>query len=82
MDIKELKGKMTLSDFVEGIITKKKTPGAVWEDLVECNRCPYKEECKAICEQVEEELDISAYCGQVIDYLLGEIEFEDFVKET
>ena len=82
MDIKELKGKITLSDFVEGIIVKKKTPGAVWEDLVECSYCPYRFECQAICDQVEKELDVSAYCGQVIDYLLGEIEFEDFIKET
>ena len=81
MNIKELKGTITLSDFVEGIIVKKKTPGAVWEDLVECDRCPYKKQCKAICDQIAAEYDVSVYCGQVIDYLLGEIKIEDFLKE-
>ena len=80
MNIKELKGKMSLEDFVEGL-THKKTPGQLWEDEVGCNQCPYKEECNAICDQVEKELGVSGYCNQVINYLLGEIEFEDFVKE-
>jgi hypothetical protein len=81
MNIKELKGTVSLEDFVEGI-THKKTPGEIWEDEVDCNQCPYKEKCEAICDQVEKELDVSAYCNQVIDFLLGDIEFEDFVKET
>lgn len=82
MDIKNLKGSMSVENFAEGIAHKKKTLGAVWEDLVECNHCPYAEQCKAICEYVEEEYDVSAYCGQIIDYLLGDITIEDFLKEV
>ena len=80
MDIKELKGTMTLEDFVEGL-AHKKTPGQVWEDMVDCNHCPYKEKCDAISAQVDAEFDVNVYCSQVIDFLLGEITFEDFVKE-
>ena len=81
MDIKELKGTMSVSDFAEGIAHKKKTLGAVWEDMVACSHCPYTEQCKAICDHIAEEYDVSTYCGQVIDYLLGEITLEDFLKE-
>ena len=90
MDIKELKGTISPPDFVEGLIApgqkrtygSKKTCGQLWEDIVACGDCPYKKQCDAICAQVEAELDVSAYCNQVIDYLLGDISIEDFVKET
>lgn len=83
MDIKNLKGSMSVADFADGIAAQKKaqTLGVVWEDIVDCDHCTYKEQCKAICDHVQNEYDVSAYCGQVIDYLLGEITIEDFIKE-
>ena len=83
MDIKELKGTMTLSDFAEGITAQpnKKTLGAVWEHTVDCNHCNYKEQCRLISDQIQEEYDVNVYCRQVIDYLLGEATIEDFLKE-
>ena len=83
MDIKELKGTMTLSDFAEGLVdqNKAKSLGAVWESFVECNQGNYKEQCRAISAQIREEYDVNVYCRQVIDYLLGEKTIEDFLKE-
>lgn len=83
MDIKELKGTMTISDFAEGLVGQKKAKslGQVWEDIVDCNHCPYKEKCQAICDYIAEEYDVSAYCRQVIDYLLGDMSIEGFLRE-
>ena len=80
MNIKELKGTMTLSDFAEGLVDQKSL-GAVWESFVECNQCNYKEQCRAISAQIREEYGVNVYCRQVIDYLLGEKTIEDFLKE-
>lgn len=83
MDIKNLKGSISVSDFADGLLKQKRheTFGKVWEDYVDCNHCCFKEKCEAICNQVEAELDVNAYCSQVIDYLLGDLTFEDFIKE-
>ena len=83
MDIKELKGTMTLENFAAGITAQpnKKTLGAVWEHTIDCNHCNYREQCKAISEQIQDEYDVTVYCRQVIDYLLGEMPIEGFLKE-
>lgn len=83
MNIKELKGTVSVEDFADGLLGQKRhdTFGKVWEDYVDCNHCCFKEKCEAISAQVEKELDVNAYCSQVIDFLLGDISFEDFVKE-
>ena len=82
MDIKELKGTMTLSDFAEGITSgTKKSLGEVWENCVDCNHCPYREQCQTISDQIQDEYDVNVYCRQVIDYLLGYKTIEDFLKE-
>lgn len=82
MDIKELKGTMTLSDFAEGITSgAKKSLGAVWENCVDCNHCPYIEQCRTISDQIQDEYDVNVYCRQVIDYLMGEMPIEGFLKE-
>ena len=82
MDIKELKGTMTLSDFAEGITSaRKKSLGAVWENSVSCNDCAYREQCKTISDQIQDEYDVNVYCRQVIDYLMGEMPIEGFLKE-
>jgi hypothetical protein len=83
VDIKNLKGSMSVADFAEGITVQKKaqTLGAVWEDIVTCDHCTYKEQCKAICSHYESK-GIDLYCGQVIDYLLGEIDIETIPQEV
>lgn len=83
MDIKSLKGTMTLSDFAEGITSQgnKRTLGAVWEHTIDCNHCNYREACKAISDHIQDEYDVNVYCRQVIDYLMGEMPIEGFLKE-
>ena len=82
MDIKELKGTMTLSDFAEGITSaRKKSLGTIWENCVDCNHCPYVEQCRTISDQIQDEYDVNVYCRQVIDYLMGEMPIEGFLKE-
>lgn len=83
MDIKELKGSMSLSDFAEGLIAQKKlgTAGAVWEDYVDCNHCIYQEKCKALCAHYEDR-GVNLYCGQVIDYLLGDLDLDKLPAEV
>ena len=83
MDIQEYKGVMSLEDFAEGLTSmpNKKTLGTVWEHTVDCNHCSFRGHCKQICEQVEAEYGVNAYCRQVIDFLLGDATIEDFLKE-
>jgi hypothetical protein len=84
MNIKELKGTMNLSDFAEGLVGQKKAKslGEVWEDFVDCNHCPYTEQCKAISNHIQNEYDVNTYCRQTIDYLLGDMSIEGFLKEV
>lgn len=83
MDINELKGTMTLTDFAEGITsTGKKNLGELWEANVDCNHCPYREQCQAISDKIQDEYDVNVYYRQVIDYLMGEMSMEDFLKEA
>ena len=84
MNIKELKGTMTLEDFAEGITVQgnKKTLGAVWEHTIDCNHCNYRLQCRAISDQLLAEHDVNVFCHQVIDYLLGEKTIEDIIKEA
>lgn len=83
MDIKELKGTITLSDFAEGITSgTNRSLGEVWENCVDCNHCRYKDQCQAISDQIQDEYDVNVYCRQVIDYLMGEMPIEGFLKEV
>jgi hypothetical protein len=68
MDIKNLKGSITITDFINDICTGsgESTLGALWEKNVDCNHCKYREQCHALGDKFE---DIT--CSQVIDYLLG-----------
>lgn len=83
MDIKKLKGTMSVVDFADGLLKQKKleTFGAYWEDAVDCSHCPYSEECKAICAEYSTE-DVDIYCGQVIDYLMGDLDLETLTSEV
>ena len=82
IDIKSLKGTMSVADFADGLLAQKRleTFGAYWEDAVTCDRCPYVDQCKALCDKYSPE-GIDIYCGQVIDYLLGDIDLETLPKE-
>ena len=82
MNIKELKGTMTTSDFLEGLVDQKKSKslGEVWENYVDCNHCSYKEKCKAISDFIQDEYDVNTYCSQIIDYLLGGMSIEGFLS--
>lgn len=68
MDIKNLKGSVTVTDFIDDLCTgaDKETLGALWEAMVDCNHCKYREQCHALGEAYE---DIT--CSQVVDHLLG-----------
>jgi MoaA/NifB/PqqE/SkfB family radical SAM enzyme len=81
MDIRKLRGSMTLSDFAEGI-SYKKSLGHLWEEEVDCNHCPYKTQCNQIHAQIEAEYGVGPYCRQIINFLLGESTIEDILKEA
>lgn len=82
MNIKEFKGSMTVADFADGLLNQKKceTFGALWEDYIDCNHCKYHEQCRAICDHYDSK-GVNLYCGQVIDYLLGDLDLETIPKE-
>ena len=69
MDIKNLKGSVSLEDFIDDLATgsRVETLGELWEKNVACNHCRYREQCHAIGDVCE---DIT--CRQIVDYLLGE----------
>lgn len=73
MDIKNLKGSVSLTDFVDDLCTGsgEATLGALWEKNVDCNHCKYREQCHALGEEYEE-----ITCDQVVDYLLGDFNLE------
>ena len=83
MDIKKLKGTMSVADFADGLLRQKRleTFGQFWEDAVECDRCPYSEECKAICATYNMN-GVDVYCGQVIDYLMGDFDLDTLTPEV
>jgi hypothetical protein len=69
MDIKNLKGSVSITDFVDDLCTgsSSETLGALWEKSVDCNHCKYVESCRAIADEYE-----NINCRQVVDYLLGD----------
>ena len=83
MDIKELKGTVHTANLLDGMLAQRKleTFGALWEDYVDCNHCIYSEKCRAICEHYEDK-GINLYCGQVIDYLLGDLDLDTLTAEV
>ena len=79
MDIKKYEGKMSIEDFVDGLMSAyadSKTVGEVWEDCVSCDHCPYKQECGDITEYMLSK-DIEIYCDQVINILFGTLKIEE-----
>ena len=68
MDIKNLKGSVSLTDFIDDLCTatKSESLGELWENNVGCSDCKYCEQCHALGEAYEE-----LSCRQIIDYLLG-----------
>ena len=83
MDIKNLKGTVSVPEFADGLLYQKKfeTFGALWEDYVGCAHCIYAEKCEAICAHYKSK-GIELYCGEVIDYLLGDCDLEEVYKEA
>lgn len=82
MDTKNLKGSISVSDFADGLLAQKRfeTFGALWEDYVDCSRCKYEDECKALCAQYSSK-GVDLYCGEVIDYLLGDLDLDKINPE-
>ena len=83
MDIKNLKGSVSVVDFADGLLAQKRfeTFGALWEDYVDCNHCIYKEKCEAIYEQYEAK-GVNLHCRQVIDFLLGDLDLDTIPAEV
>lgn len=83
MEIKKLKGSMSVSDFADGLLSQNdsETFGEVWENYVDCNHCRYAKDCKAITDYYEDK-GINLYCSQVIDYLMGDLDPETLPKEV
>lgn len=78
MDIKELKGSLALTDFADALVssTRSKSFGDLWEKSVNCNDCKYRETCKAVADQLEDE-GININCRDFIDLLLGDRDIKD-----
>ena len=81
MDIKELKGTMTLEDFINSMTNNKgyKTLGGVWEDSVTCNNCSHRETCRKLSDKLLDDYNVNITCRQVIDFLLGDLTVEDLI---
>ena len=69
MKIKNLKGSVSLTDFIDDLCTatKSESLGELWENNVGCSDCKYREQCQALGDEFEE-----ITCSQVIDHLLGD----------
>ena len=83
MNIKELKGTVPVEEFADGMLSQKRfeTFGALWEDYVDCGHCRFKDQCKAICDHYDAK-GVDLYCGEVIDYLLGDRDLEKIYAEA
>ena len=83
MNIKDLKGSVSDQEFLESFLTHGnfKSIGEVWEKNIDCNHCVYKDQCQFISDQIQDMYDVSTYCRQIINYLLGDMPIEGFLKE-
>lgn len=78
MDINTFVGSVSIEDFINGLLLTRgvDTLGDVWEKLLDCNHCKFAEQCKAIGDYFDMQ-NKNPTCGQIIDFLLGDIKEED-----
>lgn len=76
--MEKLFGSVSVVDFVEGLLAANgvNTYGDIWERLLDCNHCMYREQCHKIGDALDQ-LHKYPTCGQIIDLLTGEIGPED-----
>ena len=83
--IEELAGSLTLEDLIEGLLSASgaKTLGDIWSKYIDCHQCKFEKECMAVESYLSErgksgwDKDCYKFCGQFINYKLGNIKLED-----
>jgi len=71
---------ISLEDFTSALLVankhKTETFGDLWEELVECNKCPYSEQCNKLSAYMKDK-GKELYCGQFMNVALGELAVEE-----
>ena len=71
---------ISLEDFVSSLLVankhKTETFGELWEELVECNKCPYSEQCNKLSAYLKER-DKELHCNQFISVAMEELTLDE-----
>ena len=81
MKISKIAGSISREDVVKKFLetTRLKTLGVLWEDRVTCDKCPYLDTCRELCDQFDAR-EVYLYCREVIDILTGELDLNDIME--
>lgn len=72
-----------LEDFTSALLVankhKTETFGDLWEELVECNKCPYSEQCNKLLAYMKDK-GKEFECRNFINVLVGDSEMDELIK--
>jgi hypothetical protein len=76
--MEKLIGSINQNEVIQGLLLARSidTLGDIWEQLLDCNHCMFKTQCKKIGDAMEQ-LNKYPTCGQIVDMLMGELKPED-----
>jgi hypothetical protein len=77
-NIKKFAGSVSTEDFINGLfmMPEVNTLGDIWEKFADCRYCQFVEQCQAIGDYFDTQ-DKNPSCGQILDFLTGELKEED-----
>lgn len=83
IDLTTIKGSVPFDDYIDDILLSSKMDklGELWEKVVKCDRCKFKQTCHDLAEKVYDEKGINITCNQVIDILYGDLDIDDIKPE-
>lgn len=71
---------ISIEDFASSLLIankhKTETFGKLWEELVECNKCPYSEQCNKLSAYLKEH-DKELHCNQFISVAMEELTLDE-----
>ena len=71
---------ISLEDFTSALLVankhKTETLGDLWEELVECNKCPYSEQCNKLSAYMKDK-GKELHCNQYISVAMGELTLDE-----
>jgi hypothetical protein len=76
--IKKFEGCLSTEDYIRGLLQSSSTAtlGDVWEQSVTCANCLFAEKCVEASDLLEAEGKFTT-CGELIDFLLGDLKAEN-----